>query len=321
MIDNFYSLTPESVLDAVEQSGHRTTGLCYPLNSLENRVYEVELEDARRVVGKFYRPGRWARETILDEHRLLAQLQQEEIPVCAPLPFPDGQTLHQTESGILFTLFDRRGGRSPDDLTLAEYEQLGRLLARIHNVSASLDLRHRPTISPQTYGLECLAIIQERAHLPPGLKHRHLDAVKRLVEIGLERFAGVELVPAHGDCHRGNLLRDRGLFFFLDFDDMALAPAVQDFWLLLPARPVDCPQEVDALLAGYEQFRPIERSSLKLIEVLRGLRYVRYSAWITSRWDDPAFPRAFPQFGTDSYWEMQFADLDEQLRACAESST
>lgn len=315
---DFFSLTPERVLEAIERSGHATTGMCYALNSLENRVYEVELDDRTRLVGKFYRPGRWSAETILDEHRLLLALQEQEIPVCAPVQLPSGRTLEQTPEGIHFALFPRTGGRCPDELDGDELEQIGRLLARIHNVSETLELAHRPRISPASYGQHYLELILERARMSPGIEARYRDAVQRLVEVGERRFAAVDAsFVIHGDCHKGNLLRSGERFFFLDFDDMALGPAVQDIWLLLPARPRDCVAEVDALLEGYEQFRPFDRASLRLVEVLRGLRYVRYAGWVLDRWEDPAFPRAFPQFGTDAYWEAQFADLDEQLRIIA----
>jgi Ser/Thr protein kinase RdoA (MazF antagonist) len=313
-IGNFFSLTPERVLAAVERAGHRSTGLCYALNSLENRVFEVELEDRRRLVGKFYRPGRWSRETILDEHRMLAALEEAEVPICSPIAMGDAGTLAQTEEGIQFALFARTGGRSPEELSPEEYRQLGRLVARIHNVGASLTLENRPRISPQTYGRECLAAILNAASLSPGAEQRYVDAVERLVAIGEERFAGVETIPVHGDCHRGNLLRGSQGWFFLDFDDMAHAPAAQDLWLLLPARPEDCPRELDAFEQGYEQFRELPVGWVRLVEVLRGLRYVRYAAWVATRWDDPAFHRAFPHWGSDNYWEEQIADVHEQVR-------
>jgi Ser/Thr protein kinase RdoA (MazF antagonist) len=312
---DFFSLTPERVLDAIEHSGRHTTGAVYALGSLENRVYDVELEDRSRVIGKFYRPGRWGRETILDEHQLLQALAEAEIPVCAPLPFPDGTTLHETPEGISFALFPRVGGRHPEELSIEEYEQVGRLLARIHNVAASLDLSHRPAITPETYGVECLQTILELSSMAEGTRHRYQGSAERLIEIGRQRYSGIDCSHVvHGDCHRANLLQDRGVFFFLDFDDMAFAPPSQDLWLLLPSRPADCPELVDVLVEGYEQFRPFDHRTLRLVEVLRGLRYIRYAAWIAARWDDPAFQRAFPQFGTDSYWEAQFVDVDEQVR-------
>ncbi len=312
-LEQFFSLTPDRVLAAVEEGGSETTGLCYALNSLENRVYEVELEDRSRVVAKFYRPGRWSRETILDEHRALHALEDNEISVIAPSPFADGETLHTLAEGIHFTLFPRRGGRAPDDLTLDDFEQLGRLTARIHNVTASLGLQARPGLSPATYGTQALATILEKASLSPGVRARYSDAVRRLVDVATPRFAEARQIPIHADFHRGNVLRTPQGWLVLDFDDMAHGPAVQDFWLILPGRPRDVPQEVEALVKGYEQFRELDRAELGLVEMLRALRYVRYAAWIAQRWEDPAFKRAFPDWGTDRYWEAQLADINEQL--------
>lgn len=312
-LDTFFSLTPDRVLAAVEESGSETTGLCYALNSLENRVYEVELEDRSRLVAKFYRPGRWSRETILAEHRALCALVDAEISVVAPAPFQDGETLHTTADGIHYTLFPRRGGRAPDDLTADDFEQLGRLIARIHNVTAALDLTARPELGPETYGTQALATILSRATLSPGVRARYSDAVRRLIDHATPRFAETRKLPIHADFHRGNVLCTPQGWLVLDFDDMAHGPAVQDFWLLLPGRPSDVPQELDALIKGYEQFRALDRGELRLVETLRALRYVRYAAWIAQRWEDPAFKRAFPDWGTDRYWEAQLADINEQL--------
>lgn len=311
--DLFFSLTPEQVLEAVEQSGRYTTGLCYPLNSLENRVYEVELEDGERLIAKFYRPGRWHREAILDEHRLLAALNEHEIPTCAPRCFDDGDTLRATPAGIFFALFPKVGGRSPDELDLEKYTDLGRLLGRIHNVSASLQLEHRPALVPATYGNDSLATILARTDLPPGLKQRFTSAAEALIEHAERLYNDVPLFTLHADCHRGNLLHGPSGWFFLDFDDSVRGPAVQDLWLLLPSRLVDCPRELETMLAGYEEFRDFPHSSLRLVEALRGLRYLRYAAWVARRWDDPSFPRAFPHWGTEGYWEGQTADLLEQV--------
>ncbi|MBI3179733.1 MAG: serine/threonine protein kinase [Deltaproteobacteria bacterium] len=309
---HFFTLTPDHVLDAIEESGQRCTGLCYALNSLENRVYEVELDDGRRVVGKFYRPGRWSAATILDEHRLLAALAEAEVPVCAPLTFPDGSTLRATADEILFAVFPRTGGRSPDELNLEDLTQLGRLIARIHNVAAAMKLGHRPELSPDTYGRDCLATVLDKGNLGPGMRERYTDAAQRLIDAARRRWQAGAFVT-HADCHRGNLLRGSAGWFFLDFDDAAVAPPVQDLWLLLPGRPAQCPDELEALVRGYEQFRDFDRSTLGLIEALRGLRYLRYAAWVASRWEDPSFPRAFPTFGSEHYWQEQCADLYEQV--------
>jgi Ser/Thr protein kinase RdoA (MazF antagonist) len=314
VVESFFSLTPDRVLESVEEGGVRTTGLCYALNSLENRVYEVELEDGRRLIGKFYRPGRWSEATILDEHRLLQALAEAEIPVAAPVPLGDGATLGRTPDGIFYGLFPKVGGRSPDDLSLVQLEQIGRLLGRIHNVAGALSAPHRPALSPQTYGHEALAQILAHPSLDGALRQRYEDAARRFLSLAERRWQGVQASLIHADCHRGNLLHGRDGWFFLDFDDAAFGPPVQDLWLLLPGRPADCPEEVEALVRGYELFRPFPRQSLGLIEVLRGLRYVRYAGWVARRWDDPAFVRAFPDWGSERYWQQQTADLHEQLR-------
>lgn len=314
----FLGLTPDRVLTAVEEAGVPTTGRCSLLGSLENRVYDVEREDGLRIIPKFYRSGRWSTETILDEHRLLAELVEDEIPVVAPLRFPDGRTLHEMEGGIRFALFPKAQGRSPDEVTLDDLRQIGRLLGRIHNVSSCAGLAHRPELSPRTYGSECLESILQRTSMLPGIRGRYEVAARRLIALGAELFQGIETFVVHADCHRGNLLRGPQGFFFLDFDDAASAPPVQDLWLILPARPSDCPAERDALLEGYATFRSFDARTLRLVEALRGLRYVRYAAWIAERWHDPAFPRAFPQFGTAAYWEGQLADLYDQIRLLEE---
>ncbi len=318
---SFFSLTPESVLDAVEQSGHRTTGLCYALNSLENRVYEVELDGGERRVGKFYRPGRWSKKAIGEEHALLAALAADEIPAVAPIPFPDGETLHATGAGILFTLFPRCGGRNPDELGDEDYRAIGRYLARVHNIAAKRGSEHRSHILPSTYGTEALGLILERGVIPSPLEQGYTSVVQQIVTIGEQLFAGVEKIPIHGDCHKGNLLRRPEGFFILDFDDMGIGVPVQDLWLLLPGRRDTSKEEIDAFIEGYEIFRSFDSSSLRLIEVLRALRYVRYAAWITCRWDDPSFPRAFPHFGSEQYWHGQIMDLHEQLELIQKSQT
>ena len=313
-LTSFFGLTFDRVLAAVEQAGRRTTGLCYALNSLENRVYDIEIEDGTHLIAKFYRPGRWSQAAILDDHRMLAGLAVEEIPVAAPVPFPDGSTLHSSDEGMYFALFERVGGRAPDELGSAELEQLGRLMGRIHNIGARLQLPNRPELSPATYGHDALRLIGERGQLSPSVERRYRDAAEGVIAHAERLFAGVPLTPIHADFHRGNLLRGRDGFVVLDFDDMARGPAAQDIWLVLPGRPADCPDEVAAIVRGYEQFRAFDVATLRLIEALRALRYLRYAGWITARWDDPSFKHAFPQFGTDNYWEAQVADLYEQKR-------
>jgi Ser/Thr protein kinase RdoA (MazF antagonist) len=311
---SFADLTPDRILAAVDAAGVRATGRSWSLGALENRVHGVEREDGSHVVVKFYRPGRHSTAAILEEHRLLAALAEDEVPVVAPLALDSGETLRTEPDGHRFAIFPKAPGRSPDELSIDEYDRIGRLVAKLHNVSASLELPARPTLSPATYGTACLERTLALASLPPGTRSRYEDSVRRLVAIAEPLFEGVPSFMVHADCHRGNVLSGARGFFFLDFDDAARAPAVQDLWLLLPGRPKDCPREVDAWIEGYETFRPFDERSLELIEALRGLRYVRYAAWIAERYSDPAFKGAFPQFGTGSYWEGIVSDVYEQVR-------
>ncbi|MCC7441468.1 MAG: serine/threonine protein kinase [Bdellovibrionales bacterium] len=328
----FFELTPERVLAAVEAAGFVCTGRCFALNSFENRVYDIELDlgemegspllaslppKGRNVVVKFYRPGRWSKEQILEEHEFLLELQAQEIPVVAPLRFPGGETLREV-FGIWSAVFPRVGGRSPaaDELGAERLEQVGRLLARIHNVGSVHPARHRIRIDPASYGLSNLRYLIDRKSLPPEYVARYRHAVERICELSQPWFTAAEgqYQRIHGDCHFGNLLwSDRGACF-LDFDDMVTGPPVQDLWLLVPGRDPAARRDFESMLGGYSQMRAFDRGTLRLIEPLRALRFVHFTAWIARRWEDPAFPRAFPQYGGDRYWMEQTADLEEQLR-------
>ncbi|MBB84606.1 MAG: serine/threonine protein kinase [Deltaproteobacteria bacterium] len=307
---SFVGLDPARVLAAVEAAGHVPSGHCFALNALENRVYDVRLEDGRHVVAKFYRPGRWTRDTILDEHRLLAALVEAEIPVCAPLAFPDGDTLW-TDEDVHYALWLRTGGRSPDELRDDQLAVLGRLMARIHAVAADLGAPHRRPLDPEHGPLEALALLEEGDWLPPSCRDRYVAAVERLVAIYRERSCGVAVQPIHGDCHAGNLLNGPAGWFFLDFDDMVIGPAVQDVWMLVPGRDAEADRQRRVLVEAYRTFRDFDEGTFSLIEPLRGFRFVFYAGWIAKRWKDPAFPDAFPHFGTDAYWEDETRDLDE----------
>ncbi len=306
----FFRLSPTRVLQAVEAAGFVPSGHCFALNALENRVYDVRLDDEKHVVAKFYRPGRWSRETILDEHRLLAALVDAEIPVCAPLKFPDGETLHEIED-IYYAIWPRTGGRSPDELADDQIEVLGRLMARIHSIAADLGAPHRRTLDADSVPLEALDLLEAGDWLPPSCGARYARAVESLVETYRERAADIEIQPIHGDCHAGNLLRGDEGWFFLDFDDMVIGPPVQDVWMLLPGRDIEADRQRRLLVESYKQFREFDDRSFSLIEPLRGFRFVFYAGWIARRWEDPAFPDAFPHFGTDDYWETETRDLEE----------
>ena len=308
--DLFLSLTPERVLDAVEAAGLQCNGLCYPLNSFENRVYEVELDDGTRIVSKFYRPGRWSREQILDEHRFLGDLDAAELSVCPTTAFPDGEKLKQIDN-IYYCLFARRGGRAPEELTDELAERLGMLVGRMHNVGAASEAAHRIRLDAATYVHANLAWLDEHDTVPPHLKERYFAAARRVAEVADERMRGIEVHRVHGDLHLGNLLLRDEVFHVLDFDDMVVGPAVQDLWLALPGRDEWTRRQRETFIEGYEQFRRFDRASLRLVEPLRGMRVVHYSTWLARRWHDPIFPRTWPDFATPRYWDEETDELED----------
>jgi Ser/Thr protein kinase RdoA (MazF antagonist) len=310
--DLFLSLTPEKVLAAVEAAGLCTQPVCYPLNSFENRVYEVELADRTRVIAKFYRPGRWTAEQILEEHRFIDDLARAEIPVATVRPFPDGTTLQQIDH-IYYTLANRRGGRAPDEITDELALRLGRLAGRMHNVGAARPAEHRWHMTTDRFVREPLAWLEAHGTLPPAFRERYFKAARAIAEIADERLAGVPVHRIHGDLHTGNLLLRDDLLNVLDFDDMVMGPAVQDLWLALPGRDRFTAEQRELFLEGYEQFREFDRRTLHLIEPLRAMRIVHYSAWLARRWHDPVFPVTWPHFGAPDYWERETAELEELL--------
>lgn len=325
----FFELTPDRVLEAVEASGLRCTGRCMTLNSFENRVYDVELETedgtpppdptSYRRIAKFYRPGRWSEAQILEEHAFIADLVKEEIPAIAPLSFPDGATLKQTpEGGIWYALFPKVGGRAPDELDDAQLRWIGRLLARIHVAGSKKEAPNRIRLSPASYGTANLEFLLKENWIPAEFQARYKDAVERICKLIEPWFESARVQRVHGDCHLGNLLWNPNGPFFLDFDDMVSAPPVQDLWLLIPGRDEESMRKLDVLLEGYDELKDFDRSTLKLIEPLRALRFIHYTSWVARRWEDPAFPRAFPHFGSHRYWNDMTEDLEQQLRIILE---
>ena len=310
--DLFLHLTPDRVLAAVEAAGLSTTGLCYPLNSFENRVYEVELTDKTRLVSKFYRPGRWSAEQILEEHRFLSELEGAEVPVCTVRPFPDGDTLKEID-GIYYSLADRSGGRAPDELRDEDARRLGMLVARMHNVGAGSEAPSRPNLTADHYIRRNLDWLAKSEMMPVALERRYFEAAYAIADLADAAFDGVPTHRIHADLHLGNLLFRDDLLRVLDFDDMVSGPAVQDLWLALPGRDAATIRQRDLFLDGYEQLRAFDRSTLALIEPLRGLRLVRYTVWLARRWDDPAFRAGWPHFGTEDYWRRETEDLEEQV--------
>jgi Ser/Thr protein kinase RdoA (MazF antagonist) len=313
----FFKLSPELVLAAAEKLKLVCTGRCMALNSYENRVYEIELDlegppISRRRVAKFYRPGRWSKEQILEEHEFLLDLLENEIPVVAPIRL-EGQTLHKdAETGLWYAIFPKVGGRIPDEMDPDQLRWVGRLLGRIHSVGAAKKAPTRIFLTPATYGTANLEYLLKNRWIPENLQDRYERCARDIIVKAAPLFENFETIRIHGDCHKGNLLWNEGPFF-LDFDDMVSGPPVQDFWLLLSSSGEEGRAELSHMLEGYEEMREFERSGLKLIEYLRALRFIHYTAWLARRWEDPAFPRAFPNFNTRQYWEEKTRDLEEQL--------
>jgi len=312
----FNRLTPDQVLHAVQARGKRCTGRFIILNSFENRVYQLEMEDETWVVGKFYRPGRWSRDTILDEHRFLKELEELEIPVACPLEITAGETLGEVEE-ILYALFPRIGGRAPEELVDEQIQVLGRLIARIHNAGSSADAPHRKRLTPKTYGEENLRYLMESKAVPEEARDVYAKTVAMLLSRIEDRFADVPMHRIHGDCHLGNLLWTTRGPTFLDFDDMLVGPAVQDIWMMLPSFDAEGQRQREVMLKAYREFREFDHAWLRLIEPLRALRFIHYSTWIARRWDDPVFKRTWSYFGTVQYWQKEIQDLQEQIARIA----
>ncbi|MBI3542606.1 MAG: serine/threonine protein kinase [Deltaproteobacteria bacterium] len=315
MSEQFFSLTPDLILDVVERAALvRATGRTLALNSMENRVYELELEDGSRIVTKFYRPGRWTAEQILEEHAFVADLAANEVPAVAPLPLSNGSTLERSDDGIFFAVFPKTRGRILQELDDSRLQQVGRLLGRLHNVGAAKKAAHRLALTPDTYGWRSLELLASSPLLDAQAGPRYRAAAERVLracEAVFTRVAARQL-RLHGDCHLGNVLwQDTGPFF-LDFDDMVTGPAVQDVWLVVRGRDEEAQRSREVLLRSYETMREFDRSELALIEPLRALRIIHYSAWIARRWEDPTFRHAFPDFGSQRYWFEELATLEEQ---------
>ncbi|OED13958.1 stress response serine/threonine protein kinase YihE [Burkholderia sp. A2] len=319
----FAGLTPECVLDALDSvlmpAGLRTDGRLLALNSYENRVYQVGIEDGPPVVAKFYRPARWSDDAILEEHAFVAELAAREIPAVPARAF-DGRTLHAFD-GFRFSIFERRGGRAPDLDRSDTLEWLGRFIGRIHAVGATEPYVARPVLDIGTFGYEPRDYLLAHDFIPDDVRPAYETAVALAlegVEAAFARAGEIRLLRTHGDCHPSNVLWTDAGPHFVDFDDSRMAPAVQDLWLLLPGDREGASRALADLLAGYEDFCEFEPRELHLVEALRTLRLIHYAAWLARRWDDPAFPAAFPWFNTHRYWEARVLELREQIGAMQE---
>lgn len=312
-------LGPEVVLDAVEALGLQTDGRLLALNSFENRVWQVGLEDAEPVVVKFYRPGRWNDEAIEEEHSFSIELADSGLSVVAPLSMHGG-TLHRHE-GFRLAVFTRRGGHAPEPAHEPTLRTLGRTLGRMHAVGAAGQFQHRSELTIAERGREPVDWLVEHRWLPPHLEDAFSSLAEHLLEsisAVFERAGDYRRIRLHGDCHPGNILWRDDHAHFVDLDDCVTGPAIQDLWMLISGERADREQQLGWLIEEYKMFHDFDPRELHLIEALRTLRMIYYQAWLARRWDDPAFPAAFPWFGEDRHWETVIGQLREQLAELSE---
>ncbi|MBM3461158.1 MAG: serine/threonine protein kinase [Armatimonadetes bacterium] len=314
----FNELLPERIHEAFAEAGITCQPAVRFLNSMENRVAKVFDEEEEPWVAKFYRPGRWSTQAIQEEHDFLYELQAADLPVFPPIRLQGGQTIG-TVANIYFAIFPFGYGRPPDELELSHVRILGELLARVHEVGQRKPSKHRPYIAPDRWGAANLELLRRGGQVPENIWPRYERAATRLIERTSALFEEVEFQRLHGDCHRGNLLWSSQGPAFVDFDDTSMGPPVQDVWMLVPGRDNDAIVLREALLEAYERRRPFDRKSLRLIEPLRGLRFIHYAAWLIARRDDPAIRRVFHDVGTREYWRAELEDLEAQVERVEES--
>jgi len=316
---DYSTLTPDRILNALESTGLHCDGRLLVLNSYENRVYQVGIEEGAPLVAKFYRPERWTDAAILDEHAFVQELADHEIPV-VPALASGGKTLHEFE-GFRFSVFVRHGGRTPELDDSDTLEWMGRFLGRIHATGALHLFHHRPLLDIESFGVAPRNYLLAHGFIPPDLDAAYRSVADQALE-GIwrcfERAGETRHLRLHGDCHAGNVLWTDDGPHFVDFDDSRMGPAVQDLWMLLSGEREDRVRQLADLLAGYEDFHGFDARELHLVEALRTLRLIHYSAWLAQRWDDPAFKQAFPWFNTQRYWQDRILELREQIAAMEE---
>ena len=316
----YSTLTPDVVVEAVEALGHRCDGRVLALNSYENRVYQVGREEAAPVVVKFYRPGRWSTPAILEEHAFALELAAAEVPVVAP-EVRDGRSLFESH-GFRYAVYPRQGGRWPEFATREDRAWMGRFLGRIHAVGRTRAFRHRARLDWRTMGVETVEWLLGQGWIPSHLESAYESVAGDAIALVEQRFDEAEplrTLRLHGDCHPGNVLWTDDGPHFVDLDDCMTGPAVQDLWMLVSGRPDEMRSQLEDFLEGYQDFADFDWHELRLVEPLRTLRILHYAGWLARRWDDPAFPRAFPWFEEPKYWEQHVLDLREQIAAMEET--
>lgn len=318
----YANLDPNLILEAIEDAGFHCSGGLLALNSFENRVYQIGIEDDAPIIAKFYRPNRWSDEAILEEHQFSLELLSHEIPVVAPLVSPNGNTLHYYKN-FRFALFPRKGGRALELENLDQLRWMGRFIGRIHAVSAARPFQHRMQLNAKTYGHDPYYFLLENNFIPDHLKNnycRTVESILKNIDHVFQFAENIEYIRLHGDCHVGNILwREEGLHI-VDLDDCLMGPAIQDIWMLLSGNIEQMRVQLDAILDGYCEFHDYNPREIHLIEALRTLRMLHYSAWLAKRWEDPAFPLNFPWFNTERYWQSELQHLKEQENLLLETN-
>jgi Ser/Thr protein kinase RdoA (MazF antagonist) len=314
------ALTPDILLDAVESLGLLCDGSFLALNSYENRVYQIGIEDQQPVIAKFYRPDRWPVDAIQEEHDFSLALKDHEIPVVTPIANNAGRTLSE-HKGFHFAVFPRQGGHWPELNNTDDRLQFGRLMGRIHAVGASQEFQHRPTLTIANFGRESRDWLLANDFIPTELLTAYTsltDDCLKLIKECYTRAGDIHNIRLHGDCHAGNILWTNDGPHFVDLDDCRMGPAIQDIWMLLSGEREDKTIQLEDYLEGYTEFHDFNATELNLIEALRTLRLMHYAAWLGRRWHDPAFPKSFPWFGEHRYWEEHILSLREQAAAMTE---
>ncbi len=311
----YENLDPNLILSAIENAGFLCSGSLLALNSYENRVYQVGIEDSTPIIAKFYRPNRWSTDAILEEHQFSLELAEHEIPVIAPLVNSDGKTLHEYQY-YRFALFPRRGGHALEQDNLDQLAWMGRFIGRLHAVAACRPFQHRDILNVQTHGYIPYHFLMQHNFIPTYLKTQYCETINAILKLIDQLFANIsdlKIIRLHGDCHLGNVLWNDAGPHIVDLDDAVMGPAIQDMWMLLSGDIIQTRLQLSILLEGYGEFHDFDMRELQLIEAMRTLRMIQYSAWLANRWQDPAFPRAFPWFNTTHYWEEQVINLKDQL--------
>ncbi len=313
-VADFQTLDPDAILDLVETAyGLPLTGLCRPYTSYINRVYELQARSGESIVAKFYRPGRWDRAALQEEHDFLLELKAAEIDVVAPLAFQNGETL-ASNNGMYFAVFPKRGGRNVCEFMEQDWIEIGRILGRVHMIGSERVANHRVTWRPAAVTRDQVSFILDEELIPKTMSAEYRAVTEELIELAEPLFNNADVIRIHGDFHFANLIsRPDASFVMIDFDDMAMGPSVQDLWMLLPGYRSEVQREINLFAQGYETFRAFPDADLRLIEILRAMRYIHFCAWCGHQVRDGRFIQNNPNWGTAGYWREEIGDLQKQL--------